>query len=462
MEQRHSFTWKKGDVWSLAVHAKRIGSPLDVSLAVLGPDGKELARNDDLPGTTDAGLDFTVPADGAYTLVVSDSAGKSGTRAAIYRLVAKQPTPDFKLQVAVQRARLPIGEKYDLVVNVARTGGFNGSISILLKGLPDGITIPPNFVLYSNNPSLVIPLQVAKDMGTLASLLTIEGTADLSSKGGGLFSRSGPPPLSTVMTTRLATAPTTVNLTPRSPDEGRVSALCLATTLKPVFKGQPVDQDTGRKVHRGSTFPADVIVERLGGFQGEITLHMSATQSYQVQGITGGEVVVPPGVGKVLYPVFMPEWLETTRTSRCGMVGVAKVTDPKGKVRYAMGEITGFITMTLEGALLKVSADDADMTVKAGQPFDVHLKIARLTKLNAPAKLELKLPDELAGQLKAEPMVVPIKQEQAVMRITPAANLQGLHTFTIRATALQDGKWVAVSEAVVTVELAPTVQAPRK
>jgi len=32
-----------------------------------------------------------------------------------------------------------------------------------------------------------------------------------------------------------------------------------------------------------------------------------------------------------------------------------------------------------------------------GQPFDVHLKIARLTKLNAPAKLELKLEGELAG-----------------------------------------------------------------
>jgi hypothetical protein len=48
------------------------------------------------------------------------------------------------------------------------------------------------------------------------------------------------------------------------------------------------------------------------------------------------------------------------------------------------------------------------------------------------------------------------------MRITPNAALKGLHTFTIRGTALQDGKWLAVSEAVVTVEFAPAVQAPRK
>src|SRR5207302_4039060 len=99
MEARHSFEWKKGDVWSLTLEAKRIGSPLDVALAVLGPVGKELARNDDLPGTTDAGLAFTVPADGTYTLVVSDMAGKCGSRAAIYRLVVRQPASDFALQL---------------------------------------------------------------------------------------------------------------------------------------------------------------------------------------------------------------------------------------------------------------------------------------------------------------------------------------------------------------------------
>jgi hypothetical protein len=460
MEHRHTFDWKKGDVWSLAVQAKRIGSPLDVALAVLGPDGKELAKNDDLAGTTDAGLDFTVPADGAYTLVVSDMAGKSGTRDAIYRLVVRQPVSDFALQVAVQRTRVPIGDKFDLAVNAVRTGSFKGPITLTVKGLPAGVSVPADLVIPADKPSAMIPLQAAKDAGTLVGLITVEGSADLSSTGSGLFSRSGPPPISLV--TRAASVRTSVNLTPQSPDDGLVPSVCVATTLKPVFKGQPVDQDTGRKVHRGSTFPAEVIVERLGAFNGEVLLHMSATQSYQLQGITGGEVTVLPGVGKVLYPVYMPEWLETIRTSRCGMVGVAKVTDPKGKVRYAMGEITGYITMTLEGALLKVSADEPDRTVPMDKPFDVQLKIARLTKLNAPAKLELKLPDELAGKLTAEPMVIPVKQEQAVMRITPNAALKGLHTFTIRGTALQDGKWLAVSEAVVTVEFAPAVQAPRK
>src|SRR5262249_27653963 len=233
--------------------------------------------------------------------------------------------------------------------------------------------------------------------------------------------------------------------------EGQGGVMLLASPLNPRFKGRPVDQDTGRKVHRGSTFPAEVIVERLEGFSGEIVLQMAAQQSYQVQGITGGDVVVPPAVTKKIHPCFIPEWLQSTRTSRTGMIAVAKVADPKGKVRYAVNEITGFITMTMEGALLRVSAEKRDLTVAAGLPFDVPLKVARLEKLNQPARLELRVPEELAGQLKAEPVILAVGKEQAVMRITPGAALRGLHSFTIRATALQDGKYLVVSEAGVTV-----------
>ena len=77
----------------------------------------------------------------------------------------------------------------------------------------------------------------------------------------------------------------------------------------------------------------------------------------------------------------MPEWLESTRTSRMGMIALAKVPDPKGKIRYAVNDITGFITMTMEGALLKISADDRELAVRPGKPFDVRLKVARLAKL---------------------------------------------------------------------------------
>jgi hypothetical protein len=449
-EDRHSFDWKKGEVWSLSVEAQRIGSPLDVAIAVLGSDGKELARNDDLPGTTDAGLDFTVPADGTYQLVICDMAGKSGSRAAIYRLVVRRPRADFTLQLASPRVSVQLGGKFDLPVQVIRTGGFNGPIALSVKGLPAGVSVPDKLVVPGDKAAFLIPLVAAKDAGCAAGLVTIEGTADLTPITPGIFSRSGPPRLGGPTVTRSASA--------RGPGESQLASILVATTLKPLFKGQPVDQDTGRKVYRGTTFPAEVIVERLDGFQGEIVLQMAAQQSYQVQGITGGDVIVPPGVSKTIYPCFMPEWLETTRTSRMGMIAVAKVADPKGKVRYQVNAMAGFITMTMEGALLKVSTDEQDMTVAAGQPFDVHVKVSRLAKLAEPVRLELRLPEELAGQLKAEPVVVAVGKEQAVMRITPAMGLRGLHSFTIRGTALQDGKYLAVSEANVSVEFVPALQ----
>jgi hypothetical protein len=440
---RHSFAWKKGEAWSLALEARRIGSPLDVALAVLGPDGKELAFNDDLPGTTDAGLDFTVPADGTYQVVVSDRAGKSGSRAAVYRLVVQPPlarrAPDFRLELSAQRVSVPLGGKFDLTVKAERRGGFKGPIALTVRGLPAGVSAPANLVIPGDKASLVVSLTAAKDAAPAAGVVTVEGTATLPSGA----------------VTRPALARTTTNLAPRGPDDNLTPVIVVASTMKPRFKGRPVDQDTGRKVHRGSTFPAEVIVERLDGFTGEIVLQMAAQQSYQVQGISGGDVVVPPGVSRPLYPCFMPEWLETTRTSRMGIIAVARVPDAKGKTRYLAAEITGFITMTMEGALLKVSAEAPELTVPAGRPFDVHLKVSRLAKLAEPARLELRLPEGLAGKLTAGAVIVPVKQETAVLRVTPAPGLRGPHTFTVRATAMQEGKYPVVSEATVTVELVP-------
>ena len=157
----------------------------------------------------------------------------------------------------------------------------------------------------------------------------------------------------------------------------------------------------------------------------------------------------------------MPEWLETSRTSRMAMTGLAKVHDPRGKLRYIANDMTGFITMTMEGALLKVSAEEREVQAVPGQSFDVQLKISRLTKLAEPVRLELLLPDELAGLLKAEAVIVPVGKESAVLHLIPAVTLRGTHTFTIRATAIQEGKYPVISETSVTLELLSPVRTPR-
>jgi hypothetical protein len=439
-EDRYLCEAKKGEQWSFTVEARRIGSPLDVALALLGPDGKELARNDDLPGTTDAGLTFTAPADGTYQLVVSDQAGKSGSRAAVYRLIAQRPASDFRLELAQQRLSVPIGGKVDLAVKATRQGSFQGPITLAVTGMPPGVSVPAALIIPADKSDVIIPMVSAKDAPAAASLVSVTGTAQVG----------------TTTVTRTAMAPSPGSLAPRSPDENHVAALVVASTMKPRCKGSPVDKDTGRKVHRGTTFPAEVVLERLEGYTGEILLQMAARQSYQVQGITGGDVLVPPGVTRTVYPCFMPEWLETSRTSRIAMIAVVKIPDPRGNVRHLVVELEGMVTMSMEGAILKALHEPREVTAQPGQTFAVRVKIARSPELPEPVRLELRLPEELAGLLAAEAVLVPSGQSEAVFSIKAKDDprLIGEQVITIRAMALQGGRFPATSETTVPVTFA--------
>jgi hypothetical protein len=439
-EHRYLCDWKKGEIWSLIANAKRVGSPLDVSLAVFGPDGKELARGDDRQTTTDPSLDFTVPADGTYQIAVSDTAGKSGSRTSIYHLQVNRPEPDFDLYWNAPRTNVPLGGKGDVIVKAIRKGGFKGSISLTLRGLPEGIVEPTDLAIPAGKNEVVVSFKAAADAGTGASLVTLEGAATIED----------------VVVKRFARSNAAVHLITRDPDENLLPTFVLATTMKPRFKGHPVDKDSGRKVPRGSTFPAEIIVERLDGFAGEITLQMAAQQSYQVQGITGGDVVVPPGALRAIYPCYMPEWLESTRTSRMGIIAVAKALDPKGKERYLVSDIAGFVTMTMEGALLKIATDGNEWTASPGSPFDVRVKLSRSAQLVEPVRIELAAPQGLAARLKMEPVTATAGQDSAVLHIVPTGSLRGVHSFSIRATALQEAKYPVISETPVVVEFLPS------
>ncbi|MBA4191669.1 MAG: hypothetical protein C0467_27125 [Planctomycetaceae bacterium] len=440
-DARFTLTGKKGDRWSIAADARRFGSPLDVTLRLLGPDGKQVATNDDLPGTTDAGLEFTVPADGSYQLVVEDKSGAAGSKTAIFRVSVRVPVDGYTLHVAAQKMSLVLGTKVPLAVKATRNGAFKGPITLAIAGLPAGVTTTPaTLVIPADKADLAITLDVAADAAVTAGLVTITGTADV---GGKPMMRAVRAPLPS----------TTGNLAPRSPEE--TETLLAAITMKPRVKGAPVDKDTGRKVPRGSTHPADVTLERLEGFTGEIVLRQAARQSYQVQGITGRDLIVPPDVTKTAFPCFMPEWLETSRTSRMGIMAEVKVADPKGNVRTLLAPISGFVTMTMEGALLKLSHPEGEVQSKPGEAIVVRVRLAKSPRLVDAVKLEL-VASEHGDVAKADPVVVQPGQADADFRIVVASGkLVGEHVFTIRGTAVQPGNLPVVSETEVRVTFLP-------
>ena len=88
---------------------------------------------------------------------------------------------------------------------------------------------------------------------------------------------------------------------------------------------------------------------------------------------------------------------------------------------------------------------------------------SRAAKLHEPVRLELRVPEELAGLLTAEPVEIPAGQTEADFRVTAAADprLPGWRKLTIRGTALPAPDLPVVSETTVEIEFQAAATAPR-
>jgi len=418
-DDRYAIYGKQGETLRIGARSAVAGDPLDLSLAVLDSQGKELARMDDLPGTLDATLLFSVPADGTYQITVADSSGRSGTRAAVYHLQVELAVADFALNVPEMLA-VSLGGKATLPVKIARQAGFAEPIKLELAGLPSGVTVAGELTIPANKSELAVELTCAADAGAIAGMIAVRAR--------------GTP----------AGQPAIV----------RSDELLVAITMKPRVKLVPEGLDDVKKWPRGSTIPCAVFVERLESFNGPVLLEQTAYQQRSRQGMTGPELVVPPGVGKAEYPVFVPEWMETTKTSRFILNAVVQVPDPKGTVRHLLNKMEMRFGILPVGAMLRISRPAGELHVKPGEPFDVSVSLSRTPELTGDAVLELKLPDDLAGRLVAEPVKVPSSQVTPALRITPAAGVKllGEHELTIRATVLHQGLLPTISETTFVVD----------
>ena len=420
-EDRYTVAGKKGDVWAIKLAAAKSGSPMDVALAVLDATGKELARSDDLPGSTDAALDFTVPADGEYQVGISESSGQSGNRAAVYHLTIEPAVPNFTLSIP-EFLNAPLGGKTKLAVNVVRSAGFQDPIALTFTGLPSGVTAPDGLVITAKQKTLSIELTVAADAAASASLASLSGEAKVGDLT--LHSSAGP--------------------------------MLIATTIKPPFVIDAEGKDDVVKWPRGTTFPSPVLIEREEGFTQEIVLEMTAKQSRHRQGITGPELIVAPDINRILYPIFLPEWLETTRTSRMIVNGVAKLPDPKGNIRYSVSRQKTRMGFLPTGALLKLSADQREIQIEPGQPLSIPLTIDRSTELDEPLRLELHSCDPQNSGFSATTLTLSADQNQVQFPILlgQQKDSHGDYTLTVRATVMKDGTLPVVSEATVLVHWA--------
>jgi hypothetical protein len=418
---RYRFAAKKGESIRVVAEVERIRSPVDPTLVIRNAEGKEVARNDDQPGSRDALLDFKPAADGEFELLVADVSGRTPALDSFYRLTLLDVASlaDFELQVP-EKIDIPLGGKADLAVKVNRQGLWKAPVQLTIAGLPTGVapatSMPPANALEipADKPATNLTLEVPATAAATASLVTITARAEFDGKV--VEKKSEPILVTSIIPTRV--------------------------------KVKSAVQDGGRIVNRGTTYPADVIIERLDGYEGPVTLQMAATQQRQRRGIRGGTLEVPAGVNEVQYPIYMPEWLETSLTARMNVIGITPVADGQGNIRQVTGIMDGFIVMSLEGALLKLTHEPQEYVVAPGGTIEIPLKVSRTIKLQVPAQVELV---KSAG-LTAESLELTPDEGACTFAIRVATDAKpGVHQALIRATAMQEGKWPAVSETTVTI-----------
>ncbi len=388
-DDRYHVTAAKGEVLSIKVRRRSIGSGVDPVVSVFDSAGQELVRNDDLPGTTDAAVTFKSPANGKYEIRIADASSQSGTRAATYHLAVERPTANVSLSMPESLA-IPIGGKASLVIKAIRSGGFSGPVDIELSGLPPGVTAPSDLQMTAKQRSIKVALTAAPDAAAGAALIRVTGVA--VSEGKSIRAECGP--------------------------------LLIACTIPPPFSIDAEGKDDVTKWPRGSTFPAPVLIERNAGFTATIHLEMSARQGRHRQGITGPNLPVKNGETRVLYPVFLPEWLETTRTSRMVVNGVAKVADPQGNIRYSLARQKTRMGFLPTGALLKVTASKSEFSVKPGASLQIPVKISRAIELTGPVTLELVEGPGAPSPFVAKPIVVNAGTSTTQFQITAPSAAQ--------------------------------------
>jgi hypothetical protein len=175
----YRFEAKKGQRFVFQGQTRTAGSPSTLSLRVVNAQGATLAEADD-PITSETNLDFTVPADGAYHLLVREWQSFHGPEHS-YRIDIRPFEPGFTLALDSEQLNAPQGGVAAVKVTAGRQG-YNGPIALEVTGLPQGCQVA-DAVIAENKPETTLRITVPANLapGSL-SALRIRGKAKIGDK----------------------------------------------------------------------------------------------------------------------------------------------------------------------------------------------------------------------------------------------------------------------------------------
>ena len=402
------FPAKKGQVFDIAVFARRLRSPLDPVVHFAKKGGAYLGGSDDGGAVSpDCALRIQVPEDGDYVLWVHDHLNKGGPDYA-YRVEVTPPAAALFMSIPneglgrgtpVMSSAVPKGNRQAVLVNATRRD-FGGDLTVSAENLPPGLEIQAD--------------TMAANLGTYPALLVAKPDAPLGGRLARITAKPADPkvvvpPSEFSHVAELVTGANQVPFWTRT-----VDAFAVAVTEECPYQIEVVEPKV--PIVRGGSMALKVKATRKEGFKAPIAISLP----WNPPGISSqGGVSIPEG--------------QNEATIAINADGAADLKTWKIVVNGASGVASGPIMVSSQLAKLSVAAPFVALTyqnaaVEQGKETDMVVKVAKQVDFPGEASVTLiGLPNKAVTDVKkitkdTGEVLFHIKTDAA----TPAGNHQNL------------------------------------
>lgn len=424
-----TFTGKKGDAWQFDLRASRLGSELDGVLTLLDANGNAVANADDLAnGQTDCVLNFTLPADGTFTLKVKDSLSSRGGSEFAYRVRINRPTDaTLRLLTVLDSVALLRGGEVKIKVLAERPAGFADEVSLDIGGLPEGVAVSGNKLGKGQNQVDVV-LKADVTAKIAISRLRIVGKWKVGEEERSVAAR-----------------------VQRSEAESESIELLLQVGVPTPFKLKGIFET--KYAPRGSTFTRRYRVER-NGFEGPLWIEIADRQMRHLQGVTGPKVSLAAGVSEFEFPFTLPPHMEIGRTSRTCLAVFGEVADAdssKHILSHTSVDQNEQCIVLIDPNRLNVETTLRSIRREPGAEIRLPFRVARGNGLRGPVHVALLIPKSVAGVI-CDPVDVSEGSDVGILTLRFAAENMGRSspkTLKLRVSMPDETGWPVTDEAEI-------------
>lgn len=361
-----------GQSCGMVLEARKAGSPLRAVITINDPVGKQVFRREAGEKDDPEAIVFKPASSGVHVIGVADKFRDRGGEAFGYSLALREreevQAPGYRLSLPSDAFVVARGGTTRIKVAAERLGGFSGPVSLGVDGLPSGVSFKP--------------AEIRQGQQTAELEITATGEARIGvcrpvvhGRAGNLASVAIAPPLGA------------------APGTGDIR---LAVAFPVPFKIVSEYEMTGAP--RGESHQRKYRIDR-GGFEGPIRVAMADRQARHLQGVTGPEIVIPPGKDSFVYPALLAPWMEMGRTCRVCVMAWATVPDPvDGRshvVSFSSTEQNQQMIVVVGPGRLGVELDR--MTVPAKGRQLVRVRVSRDSTLKGDVEIEAIIPEHFRG-----------------------------------------------------------------